>query len=355
MAMDKLITIERHIQDTQKQFPHATGTFTKMLQDIALAAKLISRETNRAGLTDILGATTGQNSSGERQQKLDMFADEIIFRMNDHTGRVAAMVSEEHEDLIEIPVEFDTGNYVLLYDPLDGSSNIDVNVSIGTIFAIHRKFTKGDKGTIEDVLQEGKRLVAAGYVIYGSSTMMVYTTGQGVHGFTLDMGVGEFILSHPDIRIPDTPKYYSVNQGGEKYWTEGVRRFTNDLQGLGETEAEPLGHRYIGSLVADFHRNMLKGGIYYYPGTLQDRNKPYGKIRLIYEAQAMAFIAEQAGGYASDGIGDILNIRPHTLHQRTPIYMGSRELVEKAERYIQQYDKEWIAVYQEYRNRELVI
>lgn len=355
MSMGKLVTIERHMQDMQKQFPHATGTFTKMLQDIALAAKLISRETNRAGLTDILGATSTQNSSGERQQKLDMFADDIIFRMNDHTGRVAAMVSEEHEDLIEIPVEYDSGNYVLLYDPLDGSSNIDVNVSIGTIFAIHRKFTKGEQGTIEDVLQEGKRLVAAGYVIYGSSTMMVYTTGSGVHGFTLDMGVGEFILSHPDIRIPDTARYYSVNQGGEKYWTEGIRRFTDELQAIGDDNREPLGHRYIGSMVADFHRNLLKGGIFYYPGTLQDRKKPYGKIRLIYEAQAMAFIAEQAGGYASDGIGDLLNIRPHTLHQRTPIFIGSRDLVEKAEAYIQKYDQEWIDIYSEYRNRELIV
>ena len=355
MPLAKLVTIERHIQETQKQFPHATGTFTKMLQDIALAAKIISRETNRAGLTDILGATSSQNSSGERQQKLDMFADEIIFRMNDHTGRVAAMVSEEHEDLIEIPVEFDTGNYVLVYDPLDGSSNIDVNVSIGTIFAIHRKFTKGEQGTIEDVLQEGKRLVAAGYVIYGSSTMMVYTTGQGVHGFTLDMGVGEFILSHPDIRIPPISKYYSANQGNEKYWTEGVQKFTKSLQGMNGDGCEPLANRYIGSLVADFHRNLLKGGIYYYPGTLEDRKKPYGKIRLMYEAQAMAFIVEQAGGYASDGIGDILNIRPHALHQRTPIFIGNRDLVEKAEAFVQQHDKEWIELYREYREQELVV
>ena len=288
--MDKLITIERHIQDTQRQYPHATGTFTKMLQDIALAAKLISHETNRAGLIDILGMTMTHNTSGERQQKLDMFADNVIFRMNDHTGRVAAMVSEEHEDLIEIPVEYDTGNYVLLYDPLDGSSNIDVNVSIGTIFAIHRKFTKGEKGTIEDVLQEGKRLVASGYVIYGSSTMMVYTTGRGVHGFTLDQGLGEFVLSHSDIRIPDEAPYYSVNHGGEKYWTEGVRNFTRHLQGLGDETRAPLKHRYTGSLVADVHRNLLKGGIFYYPGTLQDRHKPYGKIRLMYEAQAMAYV-----------------------------------------------------------------
>lgn len=352
--MDKLITIERHIQDTQRQYPHATGTFTKMLQDIALAAKLISHETNRAGLIDILGMTMTHNSSGERQQKLDMFADNVIFRMNDHTGRVAAMVSEEHEDLIEIPVEYDTGNYVLLYDPLDGSSNIDVNVSIGTIFAIHRKFTKGEKGTIEDVLQEGKRLVAAGYVIYGSSTMMVYTTGRGVHGFTLDQGLGEFVLSHSDIRIPDEAPYYSVNHGGEKYWTEGVRKFTRHLQGLGDEARAPLKHRYIGSLVADVHRNLLKGGIFYYPGTLQDSDKPYGKIRLMYEAQAMAYIISQAGGYSSDGIGDILNIRPHALHQRSPVFMGSRELVKKAEAFIREYDAEWISLYRGYRNREYV-
>lgn len=355
MASGKLVTIERHMQEQQKLHPGATGTFTKMLQDIALAAKLISRETNRAGLTNILGATTSDNASGERQQKLDMFADEIIFQMNDHTGRVAAMVSEEHEDLIEIPVEFDTGNYVLLYDPLDGSSNIDVNVSIGTIFAIHRKFTKGEKGTIEDVLQEGKRLVAAGYVIYGSSTMMVYTTGQGVHGFTLDLGVGEFILSHPDIRIPDKPNYYSTNHGDELNWTEGVRRYTHYLQGRDEEKLPPLKQRYIGSMVADFHRNLLKGGVFYYPGTLQNPDKPYGKIRLMYEGQAMAFIAEQAGGYASDGIGNILNIRPHTLHQRSPIFMGNRDLVEKAESLIQEHDNEWIARYSEYRNRELVV
>ena len=353
--MNKLITIERHIQDTQRGHPHATGTFTKMLQDIALAAKLISHETNRAGLVDILGMTRGENPSGERQQKLDMFADSVIFRMNDHTGRVAAMVSEEHEDLIEIPVEYDTGNYVLLYDPLDGSSNIDVNVSIGTIFAIHRKFTKGEKGTIEDVLQEGKRLEAAGYVIYGSSTMMVYTTGQGVHGFTLDQGLGEFVLSHPDIRIPDEPMYYSVNHGGEKHWTKGVRKLTRMLQGFGETAGTPLKHRYTGSLVADVHRNLLKGGIFYYPGTLENRDKPYGKIRLMYEAQAMAYIVRQAGGYASDGIGDILNIRPHTLHQRTPVFMGNRELVRKAESLIQKYDADWLAAYREYRYRELTL
>lgn len=351
--VSKLLTIERHIAEQQKAYPNATGVFTQMLQDMALAAKLISRETNRAGLTDILGFAGGNNASGERQKKLDIFADEVIFKMNDHTGRVCAMVSEEHDEVIEIPPHYDRGNYVLLYDPLDGSSNIDVNVSIGTIFSIHRKFTRGEKGTMEDVLQRGKRLVAAGYVIYGSSTMMVYTTGHGVHGFTLDMGVGEFILSHENIRVPQKGRYYSVNQGYEKFWTPGIKRFVKYLQGIEGKGQDPLGHRYIGSLVADFHRNLLEGGIYLYPGTLQQRIKPSGKIRLMYEAQALAFIAEQAGGYASDGIGSILDIRPHSLHQRVPFFIGNRDLVEKAETYIRKYDQEWIDAYMPYRNMVL--
>lgn len=354
MSYGKLVTIERHIYDQQKKFPHATGKFTEMLQDMALAAKLIAHETTRAGLADIIGATDGENVFGERQQKLDVYADDVIFRMNDHTGRVCAMASEEHEDLIDIPPTYDTGDYVLLYDPLDGSSNIDVNVSIGTIFSIHRKFTKGERGTMDDVLQEGKRLVAAGYVVYGSSTMMVYSTGGGVHGFTLDPAIGEFILSHPDIRVPDTPKYYSVNQGHEKYWTPGVRRYIKWLQGIEGEGHAPLSHRYIGSLASDFHRNLLKGGIYIYPSDLREKKKPYGKIRLMYEAQALAFIAEQAGGYASDGIGDILNISPHSLHQRVPMFIGNRDMVEKAEEYIRLYDKEWMELYQPYRRGEVV-
>jgi fructose-1,6-bisphosphatase I len=345
-----LITIERHIQEQKKRFPHATGRFSAMLQDMALAAKLIARETTRAGLADILGHAGSQNSSGDYQQKLDLYADTVIFEMNDHTGRVCAMASEEHDDLIDIPPHYDTGNYVLLYDPLDGSSNIDANVSIGTIFSIHRKFTRGERGTMEDVLQEGRRLLAAGYVIYGSSTMMVYTTGNGVHGFTLDPAIGEFILSHPDIRIPETPHYYSVNQGNEKYWTPGVRRYVKWLQGIEGEGHPPLGHRYIGSMVSDFHRNLLKGGIFIYPGTLQDKSKPYGKIRLMYEAQALAFIAEQAGGYASDGLGDILSLPPHQMHQRVPIFMGDKNLVKKAEEYIHLYDQEWISYYRPYRD-----
>ena len=341
----QVTTIERHILAKQRGYPQATGELTALLYDMALAAKLIARETTRAGLVDILGATQSSNVYGERQQKLDMFADDVIFHMNDHTRRLCAMASEEHEDILEIPPSYGMGKYVLLFDPLDGSSNIDVNVSIGTIFAIHRKITTGERGTMRDMLQPGSRLVAAGYVIYGSSTMMVYSTGQGVDGFTLDPSLGEFLLSHPDIRIPEKPLFYSANQGYEKHWTEGIRRYTRWLQGL-DGEGEGLSQRYIGSMIADFHRNLLQGGVYYYPG---DMSKPYGKIRLLLEAQALAFIAQNAGGYASDGLGDILTLQPHQLHQRAPFFVGNRELVERAEAFIREYDGAWIERYSPYR------
>jgi fructose-1,6-bisphosphatase I len=349
--MAKIVTIERHILETQKQFPEATGAFTNLLYDMALAAKIIARETTRAGLVGILGASDDHNVYGEQQQKLDIFANQTIFRINDHTGRLCVMASEEHENIIPIPPRFDTGKYALLFDPLDGSSNIDVNVSIGTIFAIHRKVSKGARGTLEDVLQPGRRLAAAGYVIYGSSTMMVYSTGHGVHGFTLDPGVGEFLLSHENIRIPDIPLYYSANHGNQKYWTAGVQRYCAWLQGLDASARKPLGHRYIGSLVSDFHRNLLRGGVFFYPGDLQKPAEPYGKLRLMFEAQALAFIAAQAGGYASDGVGDILDLQPYDLHQRVPLFIGSRDLVEQAETFIRQHDQDWIAAYAPFRQR----
>lgn len=347
--MARIVTIERHILETQKQFPEATGAFTSLLYDMALASKIIARETTRAGLVGILGASDDHNIYGERQQKLDVFADETIFKINDHTGRLCAMASEEHEEIIEIPPRFDTGKYILLYDPLDGSSNIDVNVSVGTIFAVHRKVTHGERGTLEDILQPGRKLVAAGYVIYGSSTMMVYSTGKGVHGFTLDPSVGEFLLSHENIQIPSSALYYSANAGNEKFWTPAVRRYSKWLQGIEGEGRKPLGHRYIGSLVSDFHRNLLRGGVFFYPGDLQEPKKPYGKMRLMFEAQAIAFLAEQAGGYASDGIGNILDIQPHSLHQRIPLFVGNRDLVEKAECYIRDYDQEWVAAYLPHR------
>jgi len=353
--MPKIVTIERHILDQQKQHPAATGVFTQLLYDMALAAKIIARETTRAGLVGILGETDSHNSYGEQQQKLDLFADETIAKINDHTGRLCAMASEEHDDILHIPPQYDVGKYVLLYDPLDGSSNIDVNVCVGTIFAIHRKVSPGLHGTMEDILQPGRKLAAAGYVTYGSSTMMVYSAGHGVHGFTLDPGVGEFLLSHQDIRIPEKAMYYSANAGNEKYWTPGVRRYAKWLQGIEGEGRKPLGQRYIGSLVADFHRNLLRGGVFFYPGDLQEPNKPYGKMRLMFEAQAIAFLAEQAGGYASDGIGNVLDIQPHSLHQRLPLFVGNRDLVEKAEQYIRDYDQEWIEAYSPFRNKELVL
>jgi fructose-1,6-bisphosphatase I len=353
--MSTIMTIERHILEQQRHHPGATGVFTQLLYDMALAAKLISREILRAGLVDILGAAGGENIYGEQQQKLDIFADEMIARMNDHTDRLCAMASEEHEEIIDVPTRYDTGKYVLLYDPLDGSSNIDVNGPVGTIFAIHRKISAGEKGTLEDILQSGRNLVGAGYVVYGSSTMMVYSTGQGVHGFTLDRTCGEFLLSHPDIRVPESASYYSVNQGNERHFTSGIRHYTDWLQGMEGTGGSGLGLRYIGALAGDFHRNLLKGGVFYYPGDLRKPGKPAGKMRLLFEAQAIAFLAEQAGGYASDGLGNILDIQPHTLHQRVPFFVGNRDLVERAEQFIQQYDQDWIEAYRPYREGRIPI
>ncbi len=340
-AHPRLITIERHILEQQKKYPAATGALTALLYDLALCAKLIARETTRAGIANVLGALDSANVHGETQKKLDVFADDVIYRTNDHTGRVCVMASEEHDDLLPIPPHHPTGgHYALIYDPLDGSSNIDTNVSVGTIFAIHRRVTPGEgPGTPQDVLQPGTKLVAAAYVIYGSSTMLVYTTGQGVHGFTLDPSIGEFLLSHEDITIPTLGKYYSVNQGYQRAWTPGVRRYVDWLQGLDDPTRKPLAQRYIGSLVADFHRNLLEGGIYLYPGDMQ---RPEGKLRLMYEAQPLAFIAAQAGGYASDGLGDILQIRPTSLHQRTPLFIGSRDLVQQAECFLREYDRAYL-------------
>ncbi|MBN1953519.1 MAG: class 1 fructose-bisphosphatase [Anaerolineae bacterium] len=335
---EEIITIERYILDQQYTHPGATGAFTNLLYDIALAAKIIARETTRAGLVEILGLAGKMNIQGEAQMKLDVFANETMVRMNSYTGRLALMASEEVPGVISIPEEYSAGRYILVFDPLDGSSNIDVNVSIGTIFGVYRRITKEGPATEADCLQPGRDLVAAGYIIYGSSTMMIYSTGNGVHGFTLDPGVGEFLLSHPNIRIPDKAKYFSVNQGYEKYWGEGVLRFTRWLQGMNEEDPrEPLSGRYIGSLVADFHRNLLAGGIYYYPADRRKPKGPRGKLRLLYEAAPLAFIAQHAGGYASDGQQPILDILPESLHQRVPLYIGNRDLVEKAEEFIAAY------------------
>ncbi|MBN2547899.1 MAG: class 1 fructose-bisphosphatase [Anaerolineales bacterium] len=332
----RITTIEKHILDQQRQYPEATGILTSLLYDIALAGKVISSKTTRAGLAEILGRTEEVNIQGEIVQKLDQFADLTIYRLNDHTGRLAVLASEENELPLPIPEHYPIGKYVLLYDPLDGSSNIDFNIPIGTIFSIYRRLSESGPGTLEDCLQPGINLVAAGYIIYGSSTMLVYSTGDGVHGFTLDPSVGEFLLSHHDICIPHDPTYFSVNLGYRKYWSEGVKRYTDYLQGL-DGKRKALSLRYVGSLVADFHRNLLAGGVFYYPADNKDPGKPAGKLRLLYEAAPLAFLAEQASGYASDGAHRILNIEPEALHQRTPLFIGNRDLVEKAEEFIHLY------------------
>jgi fructose-1,6-bisphosphatase I len=333
-----VITIERHILHEQEAFPDASGTLTQLLYDIALAGKVIASRTTRAGLVDILGEVGHENIQGEDVQKLDVYAQDVIYQLNDHTGRLAVMASEEEKDIIPIPENYPRGKYVLLFDPLDGSSNIDFNVSVGTIFAIYKRRTHSGPGTLEDVLQKGREMVAAGYMVYGSSTMLVYSVGHGVNGFTLDPNIGEFLLSHPNIRLPEPPKYYSVNQGYEKYWTEGIKRYTRWLQGE-EGACRSLSLRYIGSMVADVHRTLLGGGVFYYPADTKDPKKPGGKLRLLYEANPMAFVIEQAGGYASTGRGPLRDVEPTSLHQRTPLFVGSRELVEKAEEYIAKYDR----------------
>ncbi len=331
---DQIVTIERYIWEQQSSFPEATGALTNLLYDIALSAKIIASHTTRAGLAEILGSTGEENQHGDAIQKLDVFAERTIYRMNDHTGRLAVMASEEEEEIIPIPPRYGTGKYVLIYDPLDGSSNIDYNVSVGTIFAIHRRKSIDGPGTLEDCLQPGRDLVAAGYVIYGSSTMLVYSTGQGVHGFTLDTRVGEFLLSHPNMQMPAKPKYYSVNQGYEPRWVPALQRYTRWLQGDND-KGMALSLRYIGSLVADFHRNLLAGGVFYYPAELK-AGKAEGKLRLLYEAAPLAFLAKQAGGYASNGTTPILDIQPTGLHQRVPLFIGNRELVEQAEKFLRE-------------------
>ena len=333
--MDQVVTIERHILEQQKQHPEATGVLTGILYDLALAGKVIARETNRAGLTNILGLTGAFNVQGEEVAKLDEFANAAIIRLNQFTGRLAAMASEENENIIHIPQQYSTGRYVMVFDPLDGSSNIDYSVSIGTIFSIlRRRSEQGEPVTVDDSLQPGHDIVAAGYILYGPSTMMVYSAGNGVHGFTLDQTVGEFLLSHPDIRIPPKPKFYSTNQGYERYWAREIQEYTHHLQ------ARNLSLRYIGSLVADFHRNLLGGGIFYYPADTRNPKMPHGKLRLLYEAAPLAFVAEQAGGKASDGDRPILDIAPRDLRQRTPLLIGSRGDVDFVERVVREVDGE---------------
>lgn len=321
-----VVTIDRYIIEQERLHPEATGELSGILYDLALAAKMIAMKVRSAGLADILGAMESENIQGEVQQKLDVLSNEIIKKALDHGGRLCAMASEEEADIIQIPDQFKCGKYCLMFDPLDGSSNIDVNVPVGTIFSVVQKVTPGRHGELKDFLQPGNKQVAAGYVIYGSSTMLVYTTGQGAHGFTLDPALGEFLLSHPDIRIPEKARYLSVNDSYETMWTSEVVELMKLYKGQSGGR-RALNGRYVGSLVADFHRNLLGGGVFAYPA---NQKSPKGKLRLMYEANPLAFIVEQAGGAAIDGNRRILDVPPTELHQRVPLYIGSKDEIELA-------------------------
>lgn len=341
MTTSRLVTIERHIISQQQQHPEATGVFSGLLADLALSAKIVAREMRYAGLNAILGSMTTRNVHGETQQKLDVFADQTLMRICSAGGRVVAIASEENEGVV-IPENVAAGKYILVYDPLDGSSNIDANVSAGTIFAIYRS---GDQPiTANDVLQPGSAMAAAGYIIYGPRTMFVYTTGQGVYGFTLDPSLGEFLLTHEHFRMPAKPDFFAVNQGREKYWTEGIKQYVRWLQGMYDDSRPPLAGRYTGSLVMDFHRILLHGGVYLYPGDNKDK---MGKLRLVYECAPLAYIAEQADGAATDGIRRILDIVPTSLHQRVPFFIGDRHSVEQVTYFLQKYDEAWVSTYRQ--------
>ena len=324
-----VVTIESFIIDQEHlHAPEATGDLSNLLYDIALAAKIVNSHVRMAGLADILGSAGQVNVQGEVVQKLDEFANDTMKYALLRTGRTCLLASEEDEQPIPIPEGYPTGKYTVLFDPLDGSANIDVNVSIGTIFSIHRRLSGGGgPGELRDCLQKGRRQVAAGYVIYGSSTMMVYTTGQGVHGFTLDPTIGEFLLSHPHITTPPVGKYYSVNESYFPHWDARVQNVVKCWKGV-EGCAPAKNSRYIGSLVADFHRNLLAGGVFAYPA---DETHPRGKLRLLYECAPLALLCEQAGGYATDGTRNILDIEPTALHERSPLFLGSRDDVRAAE------------------------
>jgi fructose-1,6-bisphosphatase I len=320
-----VITLERFILEQEALQPDDRGELTNLLYDIALGAKLIASQIRRAGLVNIVGTAAAVNVQGEEQQKLDVYANETLQNALNHTGRVCAMASEEDEGLIPIPAGYSPGRYAVMFDPLDGSSNIDVNAPVGTIFAITHRLSSEGQGTERDVLQPGTELVAAGYVIYGSSVMMVYSTGNGVHGFTLDPTIGEFLLSHENITTPRTGKYYSVNESNFGRWSSAVQRAVRGFHGDDPARIKGKNSRYIGSLVADFHRNLIAGGVYLYPADLKN---VHGKLRLLYECNPMAFLAEAAGGKATDGSRRILEIQPTSLHQRTPLVIGSAEDVD---------------------------
>jgi fructose-1,6-bisphosphatase I len=317
-------TLTQFLLAEQRKSSKSTGNFTALFSDLMVAAKVISREVNKAGLIDILGPADYHNIQGEEVQKLDEYANNTLIKTMEHGGHLSGMASEEVDDVIPIPDGYPKGDYLLLFDPLDGSSNIDVNISVGTIFSILKCPPSDCKGKLEDFLKPGAEQVCAGYIVYGSSTILVYTTGYGVHGFTLDPSVGEFLLSNENIRIPEEGKIYSINEANENRWHQGTKDYIEKIKL--DTERVRTG-RYVGSLVADFHRNLLKGGVFLYP---TDTKNTKGKLRLLYEANPLAFIVEQAGGSASSGDKRILDIQPEELHQRTPLIIGSKLDVEEA-------------------------
>ena len=327
-------TLESHIYKEQTLHPESRGVFSNLLRRIGLATKIIAAKVQRAGLVNVLGSHGKVNVQGEEQMKLDVLANDVVKATLGWMSPVGGFGTEEEENVTILDRPEGQGQYIVLFDPLDGSSNIDANVSVGTIFSIYRRVTKGPRATLEDFLQPGRNQVAAGYVIYGSSTMFVYTTGHGVHGFTLDPEVGEYVLSHPDIRIPDRCKCFSANDSNYHKWDEATRRFADHIRYSKEGRYAKVTSRYIGSLVSDFHRNLLYGGVFMYPA---DAKTGKGKLRLLYELAPMAFLAEQAGGAATTGTQRILDIKPTELHQRLPVVMGNKEEVELYEEFVRKY------------------
>ena len=325
-------TLGEFIINKQSEFKYSSGELTRLINSIRLAGKIVNHEVNKAGLVDILGNAGEENIQGEDQQKLDVYANEVFIKNLVNREIVCGIASEEEDDFIAIQGnnKKNENKYVVLMDPLDGSSNIDVNVSVGTIFSIYRRITPvGTPVTIEDFLQPGKNQVAAGYIVYGTSTMIVYSTGHGVNGFTLNPAIGTYYLSHPNMQFPDKGFIYSVNEGNYVHFPKGVKEYIKYCQE--EEDDRPYTSRYIGSLVSDFHRNMIKGGIYFYPSTSKS---PNGKLRLLYECNPMAFLAERAGGKASDGFNRILDIKPTELHQRVPFFCGNKDMVETLESFM---------------------
>ena len=326
-------TLGEFLMENQEKFPYATGELSQLLSSIRLASKVVNREINKAGLADILGLAGSENIQGENQMKLDVFANDTFIRTLRSMGEVCGVASEELDDFISFEDNIHSSSkYVVLIDPLDGSSNIDVNVSVGTIFSIYRRISEpGSPVKLEDFLQPGNAQVAAGYVVYGSSTMIVFTTGHGVNGFTLDPSIGTYCLSHPNMKIPSKGNIYSINEGNYVHFPKGVKKYIKFCQTLDLKSNRPYTSRYIGSLVCDLHRNILKGGIYIYPtGTMS----PNGKLRLLYECNPLALIIEQAGGRATNGEIRILDIKPSKLHQRVPYFAGSTEMVLEAESFL---------------------